>query len=62
MCIRDRTLSIHDLKGREVAILVNKQQARGQYLVDFEAQDLPAGIYLAKLQEGNVLQTIKLVK
>ncbi|MEM8488313.1 MAG: T9SS type A sorting domain-containing protein [Bacteroidota bacterium] len=47
-------LSVFDMLGREVQNLVNQQQDAGNYTVDFNAGDLPAGIYFARIQlDGN---------
>jgi len=46
-------LKIYDILGREVAILVNKEQAPGKYSVQFSAIGLSSGIYYYKLDAGN---------
>jgi hypothetical protein len=43
-------LVVTDLLGREIAVLVNGEQAPGSYEVSFEAGDLPSGVYLYRLQ------------
>ncbi|MGI9174584.1 MAG: T9SS type A sorting domain-containing protein, partial [Rhodothermales bacterium] len=50
-------LSIHDLLGREVAVLVDAYQAAGGYDVTFEAGDLPSGLYLYRLEAGKEVRT-----
>ncbi len=55
------TLNIIDAQGRQVTQLVNEQQLKGQYLVDFNAQDLPAGMYWARLQARQSVQIAKLM-
>ncbi|MEM8486871.1 MAG: T9SS type A sorting domain-containing protein [Bacteroidota bacterium] len=42
-------LAVYDMLGREVAILVDAQQEAGAYTAAFDAGDLPAGIYLARI-------------
>ncbi|MEM8486873.1 MAG: T9SS type A sorting domain-containing protein [Bacteroidota bacterium] len=43
-------LAVYDLLGREVAILVDAQQDAGIHTAEFDAGDLPAGIYLARIE------------
>ena len=46
-------LKIYDIGGREVRTLVSAFQKPGEYSVDFEARDLPTGVYFYKLQIGD---------
>lgn len=47
------TLKIYDLLGREVASLVNNMNlAAGNYIYDFNAANIPSGIYFYKLSAG----------
>jgi hypothetical protein len=50
-------LAVYDLLGREVAILVNEQQAPGAYQVRFDATGLPSGMYLYRLTVGSFAET-----
>lgn len=43
-------LYVYNLVGQEVETLVNEFQQAGKYDVEFNAKDLPSGIYLYKLQ------------
>lgn len=54
-------LKVYDLLGREVAILVNKEQVKGNYKINFDASHLTSGIYFYKLQTGNFIETKKLI-
>ena len=45
-------LTVFNLVGQSVQVLVNGFQPAGYYEVTFDATDLPAGIYLYKLQVG----------
>ena len=43
-------LSVFNLVGQEVSVLVYENKKPGVYEVEFDAQDLPSGVYLYKLQ------------
>ena len=45
-------LSVYDLLGREVAVLVNDVQSADTYRVSFDATDLASGVYLYRLATG----------
>ena len=45
-------LTVFNLVGQSVQVLVDGFQSTGYYEVNFDATDLPAGIYLYKLQVG----------
>ena len=53
-------LKVYDSLGKEVAVLVNKNQTSGDYRVKFNADNLPSGIYFLSLQAGNFNKTIKM--
>ncbi|MCB9211610.1 MAG: carboxypeptidase regulatory-like domain-containing protein [Ignavibacteriales bacterium] len=54
-------LTIYDILGREIKVLVNRQLNPGEYNYQFNANDLPSGIYLYKLTAGNFTQTKKMM-
>ncbi|MBU0474707.1 MAG: T9SS type A sorting domain-containing protein [Bacteroidetes bacterium] len=54
-------LKVYDILGREVAMLVNKEQKAGNYEVNFNASKLSSGVYFYKLQAGSFSQTKKLL-
>jgi hypothetical protein len=54
-------LKVYNILGREVATLVNQRQAPGNYSVQFNANNLPSGIYFYRLQVGVFSQTRKMV-
>jgi hypothetical protein len=54
-------LTLMNAIGEEVAILVNEEQGKGYHKVDLNANNLPSGVYLYKLQAGNFTETKKLM-
>jgi hypothetical protein len=54
-------LKVYDVLGNEVSILVNEQKSAGNYKVEFDATELPSGIYFYKLQAGSFVETKKMV-
>lgn len=46
-------LSVFDVLGREVAVLVHDVQTAGDHQVTFSGWDVTSGIYFYKLQAGN---------
>ncbi len=55
------SLRIHDVLGREVAVLVDREMTPGTYRATFDARDLPGGTYLYTFRSGNVSVTKKMV-
>jgi hypothetical protein len=54
-------LAVYDLLGREVALLVDGQQAPGEYSVKFSASGLASGMYFYRLQAGHYMQVRKMM-
>jgi hypothetical protein len=54
-------LSVYNAIGEEVKVLVNKNQSAGKYSINFNATDLPSGLYFYSLTSGNFKQTNKMV-
>jgi photosystem II stability/assembly factor-like uncharacterized protein len=46
-------LTVYDIHGREVGVLVDKELAPGSYEAIFNAENLPNGIYYYRIQVGN---------
>jgi hypothetical protein len=53
-------LTVYDMLGREVAVLVNELKSAGTYTVSLEGQALASGIYLYRLEAGNRTFTRKM--
>jgi hypothetical protein len=54
-------LTIYDLLGREVAILVNEQLKPGTYEVEWDGTNYPSGVYFYKLTTESFNQTKRMV-
>jgi hypothetical protein len=54
-------LSVFNIVGEEVAVLVNGFSQAGFFDVTFDASNLSSGIYLYKLQSANSVQTKKMM-
>jgi hypothetical protein len=54
-------ITIYDILGSEVAILVNEQLTSAVYEVEWNAADYPSGIYFYTLQTGDYSETKKMV-
>jgi D-alanyl-D-alanine carboxypeptidase len=55
------TIRIHDITGKQISELINKRLSVGSYVIDFLADDLPAGIYFCTLYaDGIAVATKKL--
>jgi len=50
-------LSVYDLLGSEVSVLVNERRDAGIHEVKFDGSNLASGVYLYRLQAGNFVQT-----
>jgi len=57
----DVSLKVFDVLGNEVAELVNIKQPAGSYSVEFDAGELPSGIYFYRLDAGNFSQVKKMM-
>lgn len=56
------TLAVFDVLGREVARLVDGDQAAGAYTATFDALNLPSGVYVVRLSAGGQVRTQTLVR
>jgi hypothetical protein len=54
-------LKVYDILGNEVKILINKEMEAGYHSVDFNASELPSGVYFYRLKAGNFLETKKMI-
>lgn len=54
-------LKVFDVLGKEVITLVNSQQEAGNYLIEFNASNLPAGIYFYRINCNGFTDTKKMI-
>jgi hypothetical protein len=57
----DVQLRVYDMVGREVATLLNREQAAGSYTINFDASELSSGMYLYRLNAGSTTITRKMM-
>ena len=57
----DVTLIIYNLRGQEVARLIDGGQVAGNHSVTWDASNFASGIYFYRLQAGDFIQTKKMV-
>ncbi len=55
------TLIIYDVQGRELACLIDRWSSVGEQVVTFDASQLPAGVYFARLTADDFQHTQKLL-
>jgi hypothetical protein len=54
-------LKVFDILGNDVATLADDNYTAGTYKADFNGDNLPSGIYLARITAGNFVQTRKMM-
>jgi len=55
-------LTVFDITGKRIQILVNESQSPGEYKFEWDASNWPVGIYFIKLSDGNKFDIQKIVK
>lgn len=55
------TLTVYDMLGREIAILMDGVQQAGTYTARFDASRLPSGVYFYRLSSGSNVATQKMI-
>ena len=50
-------LKAYDIPGIEIKTIVNAEQDAGYYEIEFNASNLPSGIYFYQLQAGDFIET-----
>ena len=54
-------LEILDINGKRITTLVNEKQHAGKYQIEFDASELPSGVYLYSLNTNHGIQTGKMI-
>jgi hypothetical protein len=54
-------LIVYDLLGREVSVLVNERRDAGIHEVKFDGSNLASGVYIYRLQAGDVVASRQLI-
>ncbi|MCP5064551.1 MAG: T9SS type A sorting domain-containing protein [Ignavibacteriae bacterium] len=54
-------LKIYDIIGREIKTLVNRELNAGSHNIQFDASNLPSGMYVYEVRSGNFLQSRKML-
>jgi len=55
------TIKVYDVLGNEITTLINEEKLAGSYEVEFDATELPSGIYFYRLQADSFVETKKMV-
>lgn len=55
------TLKIYDVLGKEAAVLLNEVKQAGSYKADFNASNLPSGVYFYRLTAGEFTETRRMM-
>jgi len=55
------TIKVFDILGNEIATLVKEEKPAGYHNIEFNATELPSGIYFYRLQAGSFVETKKMV-
>ena len=50
-----------NILGEEIRILLNEEKETGYHSINFEATDLPSGVYFYQLRTGSFVETKKMV-
>jgi hypothetical protein len=54
-------LSVYDILGRRISVLVDKEQNAGVYTVPFKAAGLSSGVYFYQIEIGSFIQTKSMI-
>lgn len=55
------TLRVYNVLGKEVKTLVNEEKPSGKFSVEFNASNLPSGVYYCAMQAGSYYKVSKMI-
>jgi len=55
------TLKVYGILGNEIATLINEEKPVGTYDLNWNAANLPSGVYFYRLQAGSFVETKKMI-
>ena len=56
-----QNLEIYDVLGNKITTLVDDYKPAGRYELEFNAVNLPSGVYFYQLKAGNYIETKKMI-
>jgi hypothetical protein len=59
--ISNVVITVFDVLGNEIETLVNEEKSAGNYSVEFNAANLPSGVYFYQLKAGEFISTKKMI-
>jgi photosystem II stability/assembly factor-like uncharacterized protein len=54
-------ITVYDISGKEIAVLVNESQQAGTYNIGFNGINFASGVYFYRIQSNNFIQTKQMV-
>ena len=54
-------ISVLNILGEEIKVLLNEEKEAGYHSVDFNASELPSGVYFYQLRAGSFVETKKMI-
>ena len=58
---RNVRLSVLNILGEEIKVLLDEEKEAGYHSIDFNASDLSSGVYFYRIQSGNFISTRKMM-
>ncbi len=55
------TLTVYDMLGREVEVLVDESMYAGQHTIRFDASHLPSGVYIYRIKAGEFTESKRMI-
>jgi hypothetical protein len=54
-------ISVYDITGKEIEVLLNEKLQAGIYQTNWNASNFPSGVYFYRIQVGDFSETKKLI-